>query len=342
MGSRTAILGLLLPSLMLLACAGSLAQMQPIDPFGRHTDRPHLLGHLGGVVRTRDGSPVDNAQITVQDINTEMRVAASYTNPNGAFEIDNLEPGEYEIVVTSNLTEARQRMQIMGGENRVEVNVLQEGAKKSNQASRAAPTVSVAEMNVPDKAQRELQKAQEMASKGKLDEARSYVDSALKESPNFASALTFRGMLNLRERNIEAAERDVEDAIKADPSNGRAYITLGEVFNLEGRYDEALRALGRGESLEPAAWQAHFEMSRANLGKRDFEAALREITKAASMADKDYPPLHIVRAEALLGIEDYKAAIAELKTYLEREPNGPSSAAVRQQLDRVEAAAKSQ
>ena len=59
-------------------------------------------------------------------------------------------------------------------------------------------------------------------------------------------------------------------------------------------------------SLSPASWQAHFEFSKALLGKGQFPAALRQANKAAELAPVNYPAIHLVRAHALLGVKDYR------------------------------------
>jgi tetratricopeptide (TPR) repeat protein len=320
-----------IPSLMLLACAFALAQGFDTSPL--HRGMPQIAARFSGVVRAQDGSPLQNAQVSLQDVNTGMRAGSTYTNSDGTFEIDNLPPGSYEVLATSGLSESRQRIQLNGGETSVDIRI----SAGASQSQNTGPTVSVAEMKVPAKARNEFDKARELAAKNKLEDARKHLDSALKSYPNFADALTLRGVLDMQEQKFQAAEQDLENAIKADPSHAPAYTALGAVFSSEHRFDDALRELALGESLNPGSWQAHFEMSKARLGKRDFAAALQEITKASSLAGKDYPVLHIIKADALIGIRDYTAAIAELKTYLGKEPDGQNSLAVRQQLSQVEA-----
>ena len=91
-----------------------------------------------------------------------------------------------------------------------------------------------------------------------------------------------------------------------------------------------------GLGLEPNSWQGHFELSKTLIAQRQYEAALGQLGKAEDENAK-YAMIHLLKAHALLGLKNYPDAMAELETYLQREPNGTASAQAKQTLDKVRA-----
>jgi tetratricopeptide (TPR) repeat protein len=106
---------------------------------------------------------------------------------------------------------------------------------------------------------------------------------------------------------------------------------------MQSKFDDAIRVLDRGLTLMPQSWQAMFELGKAELAKGDYEAALRRLNKAGDLAPQEYPPLHLAKAHALLGMKNFSEASSELEAYLEQDPESPNATAVRESLDQVKA-----
>src|SRR5262249_5346 len=130
--------------------------------------------------------------------------------------------------------------------------------------------------------------------------------------------------------------------IECDRNYAFAYFALGATFNMMNRYDDAIRVLDRGLALSPQSWQAYFEYGKAEVGKGEYEAALRKLNRAEDMAPHDYAPVHLVTAHALLALKNYSQAMSELEAYLEKDPKGSNAPAVRDSLDKIRAFAAAQ
>ena len=128
-------------------------------------------------------------------------------------------------------------------------------------------TVSLAQYKGPKKAREEFKKAESALNDRKTEEAEKHLAKALEIHPEYADALTMRGIMNLEQKNYDAAISDLDHAIKADPGYAMAYIAMGATFNMTQRFDEALQSLDRGVALAPQSWQAYFEMAKAQVGK---------------------------------------------------------------------------
>jgi tetratricopeptide (TPR) repeat protein len=290
------------------------------------------LVSLSGTIMTLDGHPVRDARVEVHDLMTGALITAGYSMPNGSFSFYNLPTGQYEVRSISGLQEARERVDL----NTMDQQVTLRLTETSNQSARGA-TISVAEMRVPDKARKEFEKAEEAFKKHKVEDARSHCDKSLAAAPTYSRALTLSALFDLSENKLENATRKAEQAVKSDVGYGMGYIVLASVYNSLQRYDDAVGTLERGLPLVPNSWQAHFEMSKALLGKGDYQRSLASADRAQQMVPSGYAPLHLLRAHALLGLKSYTEAIAELEKYLGEDPNGVDTANARKTLDQVKA-----
>lgn len=283
-------------------------------------------GVVTGSVHTMDDHGVADARIDLRGTTGEL-VLSGYTDSRGIFSIDHVPAGSYEIVASKGVNEARDRVQVMGIQTSINLRMATEAV-----AADGSSSVSVAQFKVPEKARKIYQKGDEALQKNKLDEAKKYAQKALDIYPQFAEALTLRGILEINDNAVDAGISDFDAAIKADPSYALAYTTMGAALNRTEKYDEASRSLTRAITLQPTAWQAYYELAKSYLGKGDYKTALKNISKACEIS-QEYAPVHLVRAHALLGLKMYQDAVGELELYLTREPSGAAADSARKTLN---------
>jgi Tfp pilus assembly protein PilF len=288
---------------------------------------------ISGSVRTPNDNPVANARVELHDVRTGQYVNATYTAANGTFEITNVPNGNYEVAITQGLHESREQVTVQGMPATVSVRLAADPPPSTGNNS----TVSVASMKVPEKARQYLRKAQEAMQKQRTEDAWKEVSRALQIAPEFAEALTARAVLKMDKGATQEAIDDLQKAITADENFPVAYVVMGAAYNLLEKFNDAERVIERSISLNPASWQAYFELSKAELGKQEYEGSLRNLNKAAEFAPKEYGPIHLVRAHVYLGLKNYPEAMSELEAYLERNPQSANAAAARKTLDEVRA-----
>lgn len=319
-------------ALVALTAVYSFAQ-RPISPNSDLlTDSP--TASLSGSVRTADNKPAADARVELLNTATGQVVASGYTSQGGTFDFNNLPAGSYEVSVAAGLEEARERVELRG--LGATVNLRFSPSRGAGAGNRS--TVSVADFKVPGKARDALKKARLALSKQQIEDASRYVEEALQLHPKYSEAFTLRGIIKLDAGDIPAARDDFDRAIEADNSNPTAYFALGAAYNMNSRFDDALRTIDRGIALAPNSWQAYFEMGKAFLGKGSYDAAIRQLNKAEDIGPKNYPLIHLVKAHALLGLKNYAEAMAELQWYIEKAPQGDrNSADARLLLDKARA-----
>jgi tetratricopeptide (TPR) repeat protein len=305
-----------------------VAQMDPAFPSRLGPPNAHdqamahqMFNSLTGSVVSADNKPLENVHIEIRSGNGSTLYSA-YTNSSGGFEFQQVSAGTYEVVASSGLAQAQQRVDVTGSPANV---VLRMPVSTKANDGNGRSSVSVSQYQVPEKARAALQKAKEANVKGKTEEAQKQLDKALEIYPRYADALTFRGLLKMETNDLTGAIADLQAAIDADGSYGLAYIVIGAAFNVESKFDDAIRALERGQSLSPDSWQAYFEMGKALLAKAQYEPSLRQFDRAQTLLANDVPVIHLAKARALLGLKNYPDASTELQAFLAKEPPGPRS-----------------
>jgi len=328
--------------LLLLLCSNilSLAQRPNTSPgpglggSGSSPDSPlRGTGTISGTVHDMGAVPLRDVRVELTDINGQA-VNATYTSHNGNFEFSGVNPGPYMVVATAGLAQARERIDANPGISVVRINLASNDRPEDGVTG---STISVAQYKIPGKARDEYRKARKAMDNDKLDEAAQHLEKALAICPNYAEALTMRGILDLNQNNPEAAIANLDKALKADANYPTAYLVMGSALNMQSKFDDAIRSLQRGESLAPNSWQAHFEMAKAYIGKNDYPAALRHLERAHNMAPSEYALIYLLQAHALLAMKQYPEAMTALQSYLQKEPAGPNRAEAQKMLQQAQA-----
>lgn len=302
-------------------------QNQPWNPPTRN------INSVVGSVQSADNQPMDNVRVELRDIATGVVVGYSYTGMGGSFEFNQLPQGSYEVVALSGTQKAEERVQVNSMSTSVQLR-LPTIKPNDGMGNRA---ISVSQYRIPDAARNELRKAQEASAKNKHDDAVKHLNRALEIQPNFAEALTARATYKLDQQDLEGAIDDLQHAVQGDANYALAYTVLGSVFNMQSKFDDALRSLQRAESLAPDVWQTHFELGRGYAGKGDYAASLKSLDRAEKLVPKDYPLLHLIRANDQMGLGQFAQAADELKSFIQKNPASPHVDQAKKMLEHAQA-----
>lgn len=204
---------------------------------------------------------------------------------------------------------------------------------RTTSAGVADARISIQRLRVPPKAQQLYKKALDAWIKQSPAKSQQKLDQALKLDPTFPEALTLRGGIQAANQQWKAAEESLETAIQSDPAYSPAYVILAGVYNTQGRYDDAQEATRQALAAGAQTWSVQYEIARALIGKREYENALA--VSDAALRSNHGSLMHLARAHAMLGLREYPAATAELRTYLREDPAGDGSHDARILLDRL-------
>lgn len=335
--NRVSIFFLVSTWIAISSLAGFSQDTRSGDPIARGTG---AAGEsiISGRVFNFNGQPAADARVELMSLSTGQVADTTYANNNGQFSFNSVTPAAYEVVATKGLVSARENVELSHAELPVSVNLRLPNATDDSAADAGtASAVSVAQMKVPEKARKAYRKAQKAMQASRTEEAAKAVAEALAIDPNYADALSLRGVLELDAKQTEQARADMEQAVGLDPHNGMNLIALGATYNVMTRFDDAYRVLRQGIALEPSAWQGYFELGKTMVAKGQYMDALAQLGRAGDLAPKSFAAIHLVKAHAYLSLRDYDQSMSELQQYLEQAPHSPQAAQVRDAMQRVRA-----
>ena len=255
---------LLFLSIVLVAVTAA-AQLSPIDNNVRALDFQHTIS---GTVRDTNNHPVSGARVQLQECLTGRIIGDASTFANGTFELRDIPKGQYELIATFGISETRTRIEVPGNGD---VALRLSDASLADKSAGSQSSVALSQMKVPGKAQKLFQKAMDAFRMSHLDDAFSFVQKALGLYPDYAQALTLRGVMNLQRGDTQSAEPDLQKAVELDYSDDMSFVALASLYNTEGKFDKALQILDRGMTVHPNSWQALSETARAQIGKREYQ-----------------------------------------------------------------------
>ena len=284
-------------------------------------------GALSGTIHTNRNEPVKDVRVELAPVGgITGATVATYSAPNGSFEFTNLSYGRYLLTATMGVIGTSQDVVVDSSQDWVSVQIDLDTVSKD-------ATVSVAELAVPSKASKALEKARHAVSHNKLADADRYIAKALLAWPHYCQALTLRATLALTRKSYEQARADAEKAVEYDPNDGSAYMVLGDSYLSLNRVDDAQRAIDRSIDIKPNAWQGYYEKAKILLIHHDWAGTIRQTAKAASLKTEDDPYLHLLNAFAFVGMNDRPAAKNEVDAFRRLKPESSWSPKTRQLLN---------
>jgi len=104
-------------------------------------------------------------------------------------------------------------------------------------------------LTVAQEVQTYVNRGIESSQRGQYEQAIGDFNQALKQKPNDAAILTYRGVVYYAKGQNDQAVKDFDQAIKSDPMFGRAYYQRGMVYETLGKFNKALEDINRAKSL---------------------------------------------------------------------------------------------
>ena len=221
-----------------------------------------------------------------------------------------------------------------------EVNLAQMGSSQfMGTDSETQFVVSRNELLTPQKALHATDRAREDLKHGRIEAAEREVTQALTIAPQCALALDLQGGIYILSGDYDKSADFFQKAIDRDPRLGSAYLGMGMSMFGQGRYKEALIPLDRATTLLPGAWLAHFEASLAHLHLGETEAALTQANLAYHFSGSDpYKRSGASYLQALLFLNRRDSARARmyLAEAIARDPSGYYASLAKSSLEQLD------
>ena len=205
-------------------------------------------GAVKGKVVDGKNKPVEGAKITISMIQGMNRKFETKTNRKGEFVQIGLSPGAYEVIAEKDgLT---QSFPVRVGLDTQEVNFTLkpggEGVGASDEERKKAEARMAAIRTAFDE-------GVALSSAGKYDEAIAKFNEVAAQAPKCTECYTNIGSINLRKKDLDAAEAAYKKAIEINPNSADAYNGLATVYHSQKKFDLAAEASTKAQQLTAAA-----------------------------------------------------------------------------------------
>lgn len=259
----------------------------------------------------------------------------AYCNDEGMLEFVSVAVGTYHLIVSGD------------GLERTDSGTFEVDERKTTQTqfvrvrrivdakedSGGGPAISVLDINIPEGASKEVDKASEAMKRLDWNRAVSHLNRAIAIYPKYVEAYTNLGAA-YHHLGDQAHERQaLQKAIELDGHFAPALMNLGMLSIVEKKYPEAEDLLGRGSTAEPANPQILMLLAQAQLLTGHYEQAIATKAKLHALPHHEkYAKVHYIAARAFEHENHEPEAASELQTLLAEQPDGPLADAVRKEL----------
>src|SRR5438309_2455185 len=147
--------------------------------------------------------------------------------------------------------------------------------------------------------------ASELAARGRLEEARTILQSVIQQRPDFWLANYNLGYVQYRLRNLDEAETFLRRAIALNPADPDTHSSLGLTFLRQDRLADAEAQLRQAIALKPDGEGYHF-----GLGVLELRQGRREQARAEFSAELKYHPNNVLVRMQAVAVEKSNLAAA--------------------------------
>lgn len=258
----------------------------------------------------------------------------------GHFHFRKLTPGTYVVLaIVRGYGEVHQSVEVspsLAKKNRVEVEVrLSESAAALNRGA----TVSVRELEIPERARRELYNAfQDMrAPRGeKSESAIRHLQKAIVIAPHFIEAINLLGTVHYQRKEMKKAEECFRRALDIDAASYYPLVNLGGVLINLGKYREALTINQQAVAARPGDPLAHAQLGFTLFALRQYQEAATHLLRAKEIDPNHFSFPQLTLAEIYLIQGRREEAVAQLEDFVKRHPDQAAAARVRDSLPNLQ------
>jgi predicted Zn-dependent protease len=122
---------------------------------------------------------------------------------------------------------------------------------------------------------------------GKLDRAATMVDQVLDQSPKTPEALRLREDILLAQRKLQPAMETAKRMLNIEGEKSHGYVSMGRVYQAEGKHVEALDAFRRGFAEDPASTLALTGIVQSHLALKQGDEAVILLKRLISDSPKN-------------------------------------------------------
>lgn len=293
-------------------------------------------GGVGGGVRSIQGHilsptghlPEARIRVTLSGSNGPSQTVTA--GDDGVFLINNLEVGDYTLVIDAGKEYEVIREPVYIGNTQRTVNVPV--------YLRLRPEANPALAGVPKPAVELYVKAQEALRKGESEKAQALLNDAVAQHPQFGLAHNELALLQLKAGALDKALEEAKLAARALPEEPQVQFNYGLVSLERKDYAEAEKQFRRSLKRLDKSAQGHMYLGIALMRLKASDPAQaqqnqaeseRELQQAIKLGGDSVARAHYYLGGLYWARRDYKKAADELETYVKLSPKAPDAEQVK-------------
>jgi tetratricopeptide (TPR) repeat protein len=176
-----------------------------------------------------------------------------------------------------------------------------------------------------------FQKAVELQTAGKLDEAEAAYKAILETSPDIPEVYQNLGGVYMQKKDVAAAEAAFQKGLELSPGSADMAAQLAKLYHENGQPEKAMAVMAQAASTNPDDAKAQFNQGIFLLNAQKNEEAIAAF-EAAIKADPDMAEAYYRLGALMVGQAKIPEAIAHLEKYLSMNPTDAGNVAVAQGL----------
>lgn len=204
-------------------------------------------GSIRGKVVDAQGSPVDGAKVSLQNVEMSGRSLETKTNKKGEYMQVGLQPGKYKITVSKGDLSASKDTQVHLDMGVLDFTLTPNTGGGMSKEDAAKAKAKADAMNAAFK------EGVDLVTQGKDDEAIAKFQEVIASVPSCAECYSNIGTIQVRQKKFDDAEASYKKAIELKPDFADPYAGLATVYNAQKKADQALEASKKAAELSSGA-----------------------------------------------------------------------------------------
>ncbi|HXY25463.1 MAG TPA: tetratricopeptide repeat protein [Candidatus Acidoferrum sp.] len=259
------------------------------------------------------------------------------TNSSGSAEFPGVPPGDYRVEVSGEGIQTTSSDVIHIEDGRVFMSQMITVRKTEDPSNSAGKNglgnfVSLAELNVPEKASEELTHGAAEMQHNNWKKAAEHFNKAISIYPQYASAYynlsVAYGKLNKPEQQRDALQK----TLKINGNFAPALVSLAHLEVADHKPQPARALLDKAVLADPNNVEALALRARVDFMQGQDQQAIADAQRVHEMPHQGYATVHYTAAGALQRLNRIPEMVAQLKLFLQEDPTNPRAEYVRQTI----------
>ncbi|HPC20810.1 MAG TPA: tetratricopeptide repeat protein [Kiritimatiellia bacterium] len=289
---------------------------------------------IEGTIKLANNAQMIN-RAEVELYREEELVGMRIADAHGNFRFEKMYPGRYRIVVRlAGFRQGEESMELIGQGGVTRRVMVQLEPERNFPVIAQTPTVSVTQLAIPEKADKEYRKGKDSLRQRKYPDAIKYFTRAIQIHPAFPQAFNDLGLCYRATGDVGKAESMFLDCLDVDPANLYGRMNLADLYAATGRLSQALRLLEETILLHPKKGEPHMALGMLYFDSGNLAAAEASCRKAEGLPGTS-ADVHLLLAKIYHQQGRFDLIVPELEAYLMKDPQGAYAEQVRANLARI-------